>query len=237
MKIIPAIDILGGKCVRLSQGDYAKVSVYDENPVEVAKRFEDAGLRYLHLVDLDGARSGKIRNVQVLEQIASATNLQIDFGGGIKSEADIELAFDSGAKQVTAGSIAVKSPEIVEDWLRRFGPEKIIIGADCRNRKIAINGWLEASELDIFDFVSDYVTKGANTFICTDISKDGMLKGASVELYGELLSRLEINLIASGGVSDISDLVRLKAIGCAGAIVGKALYENKISLQQLSQLC
>lgn len=237
MKIIPAIDILGGKCVRLSQGDYAKVNVYDENPVEVAKRFEDAGLRYLHLVDLDGARCGKITNADVLQKIASTTDLHIDFGGGIKSEEDIRLAFGSGARQVTAGSVAVKSPEIVADWLGRFGPEKIILGADCRNRRIATDGWLQESGIDVLDFVSGYAQKGARTFICTDISKDGMLEGASIELYAELLSKLEIDLVASGGVGAISDLERLKAIGCAGVIIGKALYENRISLKQLTRLC
>lgn len=237
MTIIPAIDILGGKCVRLTQGDYNQIAVYSENPVDVAKSFESAGLRHIHIVDLDGARSGNIINFKTLEAIASQTNLIIDFGGGIKSDRDIRLAFDCGANQITAGSIAVKAPEIVAQWLQEFGPDRILLGADCSNLMIATNGWIEDSEIGVMDFIADFTAKGATSFVCTDIAKDGMLEGPSVALYGEILSMFPVNLIASGGIRSVADLEQLREIGCSGAIIGKAIYENRITLEQLSALC
>lgn len=237
MKIIPAIDIIDGKCVRLSQGDYDQKTVYNEDPLEVAKEFEDHGIRYLHLVDLDGAKSSKVVNWKVLERIASKTNLHIDFGGGVKSDDDIRGVFNAGAKQVTAGSIAVKSPETVERWINEFGGERIILGADVRNRKIAINGWLEESELEISTFLERYLKMGIRTSICTDISKDGMLQGASTELYVDLLNQFpDLQLIASGGVTTISEIIDLKEKGLHGAIVGKAIYEGRIKLKELEKL-
>ncbi|KGO91685.1 1-(5-phosphoribosyl)-5-[(5-phosphoribosylamino)methylideneamino]imidazole-4-carboxamide isomerase [Flavobacterium subsaxonicum] len=237
MRIIPAIDIINGKCVRLTKGDYSTQKIYNNDPVEVAKEFEAAGIKYLHLVDLDGAKSGQIVNYKVLESIALNTNLTIDFGGGIKTEADLNTAFNAGASQITAGSIAVKSPELVYEWLAKFGPEKIILGADCLNRKIATSGWLENSELDVIEFIKTYKAKGINNVICTDISKDGMLQGASNELYTEILSNVTINLIASGGIATMNDVLKVQQIGCEGVIIGKAIYEGKISLKELSTLC
>jgi phosphoribosylformimino-5-aminoimidazole carboxamide ribotide isomerase len=237
MKIIPAIDIIDGKCVRLSQGDYAQKTVYNEDPLEVAKEFEDHGIRYLHLVDLDGAKSSKVVNWSVLERIATKTNLHIDFGGGVKSDDDIRGVFNAGAKQVTAGSIAVKSPETVERWINEFGGERIILGADVRNRKIAINGWLEESELEISAFLERYLKMGIRTSICTDISKDGMLQGASTELYVDLLKQFpDLQLIASGGVTSIQEIIELQQKGLHGAIVGKAIYEGRIKLKELEKL-
>ncbi|MFP9099050.1 1-(5-phosphoribosyl)-5-[(5-phosphoribosylamino)methylideneamino]imidazole-4-carboxamide isomerase [Flavobacterium sp. RHBU_24] len=236
MKIIPAIDIIGGKCVRLTQGDYAQQTNYNENPLEVAKMFEAAGIQYLHLVDLDGAKNGRITNQAVLEKIAKNTSLHIDFGGGLKTDEDVQAAFNSGAKQITAGSIAVKSPETVYRWIAKFSADKIILGADCRNRKISVNGWQQESELDVIDFVNQYKTKGIQQVICTDISKDGMLQGPSFELYTELLTT-GIGLVASGGVTTINDVVMLKQMGCTGAIIGKAIYEGTITLKQLTELC
>ncbi|MFP9115187.1 1-(5-phosphoribosyl)-5-[(5-phosphoribosylamino)methylideneamino]imidazole-4-carboxamide isomerase [Flavobacterium sp. RHBU_3] len=237
MKIIPAIDIINGKCVRLTQGDYAQQKTYNENPLEVAKMYEDAGIQYLHLVDLDGAKAGRIINYKVLESIASQTKLAVDFGGGLKTDADIETAFSSGAAQVTAGSIAVKQPETVYAWLEKYGTDKIILGADCRNRKIAVGGWLEESTLDVVDFIKDFSGKGIQSVICTDISKDGMLQGPSFELYGEILEQTNVGLIASGGVTTMDDLYKLREMGCAGAIIGKAIYEGNITLTQLRELC
>lgn len=237
MKIIPAIDIIDGKCVRLTKGDYTTVKTYNGNPLEVAKQFEDAGIKYLHLVDLDGAKSSCIINYKVLETIASNTNLHIDFGGGLKTDADLKIAFDHGAKQITGGSIAVKSPEIFENWLTTYGSDKIILGADAKNRKVATQGWLENSGIEVLAFIQGYKNKGVTQVICTDISKDGMLKGPSFELYSEILKSCNIELIASGGVSSINDLKFLKAIGLSGAIVGKAIYEGNITLKQLSALC
>ncbi len=237
MRIIPAIDIIDGKCVRLSKGDYNTMKIYNENPLEVAKQFEDNGITYLHLVDLDGAKSKHIVNHKILESIASNTNLKVDFGGGIKSDKDIEIAFECGATQITGGSIAANNPEIFEKWLQKYGPEKIILGADCHIRKIATNGWIEESELDVLDFIKNYESKGIKYVICTDIAKDGMLQGASNELYREVLSETNISLIASGGVSSVRDLFVLDAIGCEGAIIGKAIYEGTISLKELQQLC
>lgn len=234
MRIIPAIDIIDGKCVRLTKGDYNTKKIYNENPLEVAKEFEDSGIEYLHVVDLDGAKSKHIVNYKILEQIASKTNLKVDFGGGLKSDEDLKIAFDSGANQITGGSIAANNPEQFLKWLTAYGSDKIILGADCLNRKIATNGWLESSELDVLDFIKDYKEKGITNVICTDISKDGMLQGASNDLYKEILGATTINLIASGGVSNIDDLIALKEIGCEGAILGKAIYEGNITLKELS---
>lgn len=233
MRIIPAIDIIDGKCVRLTKGDYATKKIYNENPVEVAKEFEDSGIEYLHLVDLDGAKSQHIVNYKVLQEIAAKTNLKIDFGGGLKSDEDLRIAFYNGASQITGGSIAVKNPDIFTGWLTEYGSDKIILGADCINRKIATHGWLETSEVEVIDFIIKYEKLGIKNTICTDVAKDGMLQGASVELYQEILSKSGVNLIASGGVANIDDLIRLKEIGCEGAILGKAIYENRISLKQL----
>ncbi|AQX13906.1 1-(5-phosphoribosyl)-5-[(5-phosphoribosylamino)methylideneamino]imidazole-4-carboxamide isomerase [Elizabethkingia meningoseptica] len=236
MRIIPAIDIIDGKCVRLSQGDYNTKKVYNENPLEVAKEFEDHGIKYLHLVDLDGAKSKQIINYKTLEQIASKTSLRVDFGGGIKSQKDIDIAFECGAYQITGGSIAVQEPEIFTKWIEQYGSEKIILGADCKNRKIATHGWLESSELDVIDFIRDYTQKGISYVICTDIAKDGMLEGTSNELYKEILENTAVKLIASGGVSNMEDLHLLKEIGCEGVILGKAIYEGRIKLNELQKL-
>ena len=237
MKLIPAIDIIGGKCVRLTKGDYGTKKIYNENPLEVAKSFEDNGISYLHLVDLDGARSNRIVNYKVLEKLAIKTNLCIDFGGGIKSDEDIAIAFDSGASKITAGSVAFQKRALVEDWIRRFGAEKIILGADCKERMIATNGWLELSEMDVIEFINSYNKTGISEVICTDISKDGMLQGPATELYREILDKTDIDLIASGGVSSMDDLYLLIELGCSGAIIGKAIYEGKITLKQLRELC
>ena len=234
MRIIPAIDIIDGKCVRLTKGDYGTQKVYHDDPLEVAKEFESFGIQYLHLVDLDGAKSNRIINYNIISKIATKTNLKIDFGGGLKSEEDIRIAFESGASQITGGSIAVKNRDLFITWLSRYGAEKIILGADCLNRKIATQGWLENSEVDVINFINDYQQHGVKYVICTDISKDGMLQGSSNELYQEILKNARINLIASGGVSSLNDLLELKNIGCDGAIVGKAIYEGKIKLNELT---
>jgi len=234
MKIIIAIDIIEGQCVRLTKGDYDTKKTYFKNPVEVAKRLEDNGIKYLHLVDLDGAKASRIINYPVLEKIAKQTNLHIDFGGGLKSEEDARIAFSSGAKQITGGSIAVKKPDIFKSWLTQYGKDKIILGADCKNRKIATHGWLESSELEVIEFIQNYEKEGVQHVICTDIAKDGMLQGASEGLYKDILQNTDIQLIASGGVSNLEDLQNLKAINCAGTIVGKAYYEGNISLKELS---
>lgn len=240
MRIIPAIDIIEGKCVRLTKGDYNTKKVYNENPLEVAKQFEDAGIKNLHVVDLDGAKASHIVNYKVLEQIASKTNLNIDFGGGLKSDKDLEIAFNSGTNQVTGGSIAVKNPTVFESWITKFGAEKIILGADfypdSSGGKIATNGWQEESSLDLIPFISDYQNKGIQYVICTDISKDGMLQGPSFETYSSILSEInEIKLIASGGISSFEELPKLANLNCEGVIIGKAIYENKISLKQLEK--
>ena len=251
MRIIPAIDIIEGKCVRLSKGDYGTKKVYNENPLEVAKEFEDHGIQFLHLVDLDGAKSKRIINHKVLEQIALKTDLKIDFGGGLKSNEDLHIAFESGANQVTGGSIAVKDEPTFLSWLRKYGKEKIILGADAKEGKIAVSGWQEASELKLIPFVKNYQKTGVKYVICTDISKDGMLEGPSFNLYKKLLKetrvvRTEIGgsgvvdieengiaLIASGGISHFDELPKLKELGCEGVIIGKAIYENRIGLKQL----
>lgn len=234
MRIIPAIDIIEGACVRLSKGDYATKKVYNENPLEVAKQFEAHGIEHLHLVDLDGAKSKHIVNHKILEAIATQTSLSVDFGGGLKTDDDLRVAFESGATQITGGSIAVKDPHTFESWLSTYGSDKIILGADAHHRKIAISGWLEESDDDVVEFISAYQKKGAKYVICTDISKDGMLEGPSFDLYKEILDETSgLSLIASGGISTFDELPRLAALGCEGTIIGKAIYENRISLKQL----
>ena len=234
MEIIPAIDIIEGKCVRLTQGDYQQKKIYNEDPLEVAKAFEGAGIRRLHLVDLDGAKTKRIINYKVLEKIAIHTNLWIDFGGGLKSDEDLHIAFESGAQQVTGGTVAVKNPSLFQSWLQIYGAEKIILGADVKECKIAVSGWQEQSELELFDFLEDYISKGVSYVICTDISKDGLLQGTALPLYQEIKERFpNLKLIASGGVTTINELEKLQAIGCFGAIIGKAIYEGKISLKEL----
>ncbi|MBM7420017.1 MULTISPECIES: 1-(5-phosphoribosyl)-5-[(5-phosphoribosylamino)methylideneamino]imidazole-4-carboxamide isomerase [Chryseobacterium] len=233
MRIIPAIDIIDGKCVRLSKGDYGTKKIYNENPLEVAKEFESFGIKYLHLVDLDGAKSKHIVNQKVLENIARETSLKIDFGGGLKTLKDIEIAFNSGAKQITIGSIAVQDPEFCFGLIEKYGSGQIILGADCEDRKIKTSGWLEESSLDVIDLILQYQEKGVKNVICTDISKDGMLEGASEDLYKEIISKTSVKLVASGGISSIEDVYKMKEIGCDGTIIGKAIYEGRISLKQL----
>lgn len=242
MRIIPAIDIIEGKCVRLSKGDYSTKKIYNEHPLEVAKEFEAHGIRYLHLVDLDGAKSKHIVNHKVLEKIASETNLKIDFGGGLKTDEDLRIAFESGAHQITGGSIAVKEKEVFLEWIARFGAEKIILGADALDEKVAVSGWMEESKEELIPFIKAYKRNGIRYVICTDISKDGMLQGPSFELYKKIIAETStadnnttygIHLIASGGISTFDELPLLAEIGCEGTIIGKAIYENKISLKQL----
>ena len=236
MRIIPAVDIINGQCVRLTKGDYDTKKVYNENPLEVAKMFEDAGIQHLHVVDLDGAKASHIVNYRVLESIASKTNLKIDFGGGLKSDEDLKIAFDSGAHQITGGSIAVKNPEVFENWISKFGADKIILGADCKYKKIAISGWQEDSDLEVIPFIKGYQSKGISYVICTDISKDGMLEGPSFHLYSNIINEsMDIKLIASGGISIYDELPQLRDMGCEGVIVGKAIYENRISLKEIEQ--
>jgi len=235
MVIIPAIDILNGKCVRLTQGDYEQKKIYNEKPLEVAKAFEDAGLTRLHLVDLDGARAGKVKNWKVLELIAGKTSLKIDFGGGIQSSEDIEISFDAGARWATIGSLAVRNEELFYDWLIQYEPDNFLLGADVRNEKIAINGWLETTEIRIIDFIRKYMDKGLRQIFCTDIGKDGMMQGPSTDLYKRIIAEFhKIYLIASGGVGTVQDLFELKRLGCEGVIIGKAIYEGKITLKELS---
>jgi len=237
MRIIPAIDIINGKCVRLTKGDYTTKIVYSEDPLEVAKQYEEHGIQYLHLVDLDGAKSNKIYNYKILEKIATKTNLSIDFGGGLKTDEDLKIAFESGANQITGGSIAIKNPILFMTWIKDYGSDKIILGADAINEKIAISGWLEESVEDLIPFIINYKNKGIKYVISTDISKDGMLSGPSIDLYQKILySITDINLIASGGITTLKDLEKLKEIGCEGAIIGKAIYENRISLKELEKL-
>ncbi|MCK8142658.1 1-(5-phosphoribosyl)-5-[(5-phosphoribosylamino)methylideneamino] imidazole-4-carboxamide isomerase [Flavobacterium sp. I-SCBP12n] len=257
MRIIPAIDIIDGKCVRLSKGDYNTKIIYNENPLEVAKEFESHGIEYLHLVDLDGAKSSQIVNYKILEQIATKTKLKIDFGGGLKSDSDLKIAFESGANQITGGSIAVKNRAIFEKWIAEYGADKIILGADANNEKVAVSGWLEDSNEDLIPFIQEYQNKGIQYVICTDIAKDGMLEGPSFDLYAKILdqckfksklsdqsqlslspraqSRGEIKLIASGGISTFDELPKLAELGCEGTIIGKAIYEGRISMKQLEQ--
>jgi len=236
IEIIPAIDIIDGKCVRLSQGDYAQKKIYNENPVEVAKSFEDNGITRLHLVDLDGAKSARIINHKVLESIATKTNLIIDFGGGLKSDDDLKIAFESGATMVTGGSIAVKNPEVFESWITKYGAEKIILGADVKDKMIAVGGWLEATNLDLFDFLKSYTSKGITKVICTDISKDGMLLGANIDLYKEMIAKhKDLFVIASGGVSTMEDIIALNDANIPAVITGKAIYEGNISLHEIQK--
>lgn len=234
MRLIQAIDIIDGKCVRLSKGDYDTKKIYNENPLEVAKSFEAHGITNLHLVDLDGAKSSQIVNYKVLEQIASKTSLNIDFGGGLKSDADLKIAFECGANQITGGSIAIKNPDVFKSWIQQYGADKIILGADAKNEKVAISGWLEESTSDLIPFIQNYQEEGIQYVICTDISKDGMLQGPSFELYRKILEQTpNIKLIASGGISTFDELPKLAELGCEGTIIGKAIYENRISLKQL----
>jgi len=234
MRIIPAIDIIEGKCVRLSKGDYNTKIIYNENPLEVAKSFEVHGIEYLHLVDLDGAKSSKIVNYKILEQIATQTKLKIDFGGGLKADSDLKIAFESGANQITGGSIAVKNRVIFEKWIAEYGSDKIILGADAHNEKVAISGWLEDSDEDLVPFIKGYIKKGIEYVICTDIAKDGMLEGPSFDLYAKILAEAKgIKLIASGGISTFDELPKLAEMGCEATIIGKAIYEGRITLKQL----
>jgi len=241
MRIIPAIDIINGKCVRLSKGDYATEKIYNEHPLEVAKMFEDHGIQHLHLVDLDGAKASHIVNYKVLETIAANTNLSIDFGGGLKSDEDLRIAFECGAHQITGGSIAVKNPDTFKSWLKNYGADKIILGADANNEKVAVGGWLEESDKELIPFIQSYLKEGVRYVICTDISKDGMLQGPSFDLYQKILNETvvtssgveKIKLIASGGISTFEELPRLAEMGCEGTIVGKAIYEHKISMKQI----
>ena len=237
MRIIPAIDIINRKCVRLTKGDYATQKIYNENPLEVAKYFEDNGIQFLHLVDLDGAKSDAIINHKILYEIASKTNLKIDFGGGIKQNKDLEIAFENGATQVTSGSTAFKNQPLFKEWLQTYGNEKIILGADALNRKIATHGWMANSEQDVVEFISEYEKNGIQFVIATDIEKDGMLNGPSVVLYEDILKQSKVKLIASGGITTIDDVLQLKKLGCEGAIIGKAIYEKTINLKELMQLC
>lgn len=235
MQIIPAIDIIEGKCVRLTQGDYAQKTIYNEHPLEVAKAFEDAGLQRLHLVDLDGAKAGAVKNWKVLEIIAAKTAMTIDFGGGIKTREDVDIVFNSGARWATVGSLAVKDEQRFTEWLQQYGAERFLLGADVKNEKIAIGGWLETTDIWIFDFIQRYMDHGIQQLFCTDVSKDGKLEGPAVELYGRILERFpSLFFIASGGVSSMHDIEALQAAGCAGAIVGKAIYENRITLKELA---
>jgi phosphoribosylformimino-5-aminoimidazole carboxamide ribotide isomerase len=235
MRIIPAIDIIEGKCVRLTQGDYQQKKIYNENPLDVAKSFQDAGLEYLHLVDLDGAKAGKITNWKVIEDISRNTTLQVDFGGGIKTDEEVQNLFDVGVKQINLGSIAVKNPEKVNTWIEKYTPEKIILSADVKDEMIATHGWTENSGLSIRDFIEQYLDKGIAYVTCTDISMDGTLKGPNVDLYNKLLNIFPaIKLIASGGVSIFQDILTLKSIGVDGVIIGKAIYEGKIDLKDLT---
>ena len=236
IEIIPAIDLIDGKCVRLSQGDYAQKIIYNENPLEVAKMFADAGIRRLHLVDLDGAKAHHIVNHKVLEKITSSTNLIVDFGGGLKSDDDLRIAFECGAAMVTGGSIAVKNPELFLSWITKYGGDKIILGADVKDEKIAVGGWLETTELELLPFIKNYINKGIDKIICTDISKDGMLQGVAIDLYKKILAAQPgIYLIASGGVSSIHDIELLEAASVPAVITGKAIYEGRIKLNELSK--
>ena len=235
MQIIPAIDIIDGKCVRLTEGDYTQKKIYNEDPLEVAKAFEGIGLMRLHLVDLDGAKAGQVVNWKVLEKIANGTKLKIDFGGGIKTEATLKTVMDAGATFATIGSLAVKSPDLFQEWIARFGAAVFMLGADVYEEKIAIGGWLEKTNITVFDFIKLYMNKGVTQIFCTDIQKDGKLQGPSIALYQKILEQFpSLHLIASGGVSCLDDLIELEEIGCTAAIVGKAIYENKITISELA---
>lgn len=236
MKIIPAIDIIDGKCVRLTQGDYNQKTVYNENPLEVAKEFEDAGLTRLHLVDLDGAKAGQVRNWKVLESIAAKTNMIIDFGGGVKTQKDAQIILDSGAALVTVGSIAVKDEALFVSWLQHFGASKFLLGADVKDEKLAVHGWLETTDVWIYDFIRKYMDHGVEQIFCTDVAKDGALQGPSTELYKNIITEFpKLQFIASGGVSNMDDVHQLAETGCAGVIIGKAIYEGRVTLKQLQE--
>lgn len=236
MQIIPAIDLIDGKCVRLTEGDYAQKIIYNEDPLEVAKAFEGIGLMRLHLVDLDGAKAGEVVNWKVLEKIANQTQLSIDFGGGIKKETTLKTVFDTGAKYATIGSLAVKNRVVFEEWIERFGANAFMLGADVFEEKIAIGGWIEKTDIDVYEFIQSYMNKGIAQIFCTDIQKDGKLAGPSIDLYKRIIEKFPaLQLIASGGVSKMEDLHTLRTIGCAGAIVGKAIYENRITLEELAR--
>jgi phosphoribosylformimino-5-aminoimidazole carboxamide ribotide isomerase len=237
MRIIVAIDIIEGKCVRLTRGDFKTKKVYNEDPLEVAIQLEDNGINYLHLIDLDGAKNKKLENIRTLEKIAWKTKLRIDFGGGLRTYDDLMTAFNAGARQVTAGSTAVLDPKLFIEWLSKLGQEKLILGADCIDRKVSTGGWLDNSDKEIISFISDYKAKGVKYTICTDIKKDGMLQGPSTELYKEILDSVKINLIASGGISSLKDIEDVRKAGCEGVIIGKAVYEGKITLKELGKLC
>jgi phosphoribosylformimino-5-aminoimidazole carboxamide ribotide isomerase len=237
MTIIPAIDIINGKCVRLTKGDYAQQKIYNTNPVEVAKQFADAGLQRLHIVDLDGAKAGTVINMKVLEKITAAVNMVIDFGGGVKKINDVENILNAGAAMVTIGTLAVKQPQVLEEWLMEFGASRFLIGADVFDEKIKITGWLEDGGINIFDFIGKLISLGVTNIFCTDIAKDGMMQGPSIDLYKKIITQYsQINLIASGGVCNMEDVMQLKQIGCSGIIIGKAIYENLLTLQDLVKL-
>jgi len=237
MHLIPAIDIIEGKCVRLTQGDYDQQKIYNEDPLEVALAYQDHGMTRLHLVDLDGARSKRIVNYRVLERLATKTELRIDFGGGLKSEEDVRIAFESGARQITGGTVAVKEPGLFLAWLEQYGAEKVILGADFREDRIAVSGWREQSERRLFDFLQDYVARGIRYAISTDVSKDGLLQGSALDTYRRIREELpDLQLIASGGITSTEELIQLRSIGCYGAIIGKALYEGRITLEDLKNL-
>jgi phosphoribosylformimino-5-aminoimidazole carboxamide ribotide isomerase len=234
MEIIPAIDLIDGKCVRLTQGDYAQKTIYNETPLEVALQFEAIGIKRLHLVDLDGAKKGQVVNLSVLEKIAANTKLTIDFGGGIKTDESIQSVFDAGATLATIGSIAVKNKDLFFTWVKKYGADKILLGADVKDEKIAVGGWLETTNISIFDFITENTSQKINTIFCTDIAKDGLLQGPSIDLYKKIIAQFPaLNLIASGGVTNINDLKQLKEAGCSGAIVGKAIYEGRITMEEL----
>jgi phosphoribosylformimino-5-aminoimidazole carboxamide ribotide isomerase len=236
MEIIPAIDIIDGKCVRLTQGDYAQKKIYNEHPLEVAEAFEGAGLRRLHLVDLDGAKAGTVKNWKVLESLAGKTNLVIDFGGGIKTAKDVDIVFSSGAALATVGSIAVKDGPLFVSWMKTYGAERFLLGADVKNEKIAVGGWLETTDRWVYDFIQEYVEQGITQVFCTDVSKDGLLQGPALELYRNIVEKFPaLNFIASGGVSEMDDVLRLEEIACKGVIIGKAIYEGRITLKELSK--
>ena len=237
MQIIPAIDIIEGKCVRLTKGDYSQKKVYNENPLEVAKEFEDAGLKRLHLVDLDGAKQGKVCNWKVLETIAAKTSLIIDFGGGVKTEKDVDIIFSSGGSLVTIGSMAVKDETSFIGWLKKFGADKFLLGADVKDEKIAVHGWQETTDIWIYDFIQKYIEQGMKQIFCTDVAKDGALEGPSIELYKNIIEKFpQLHFIASGGVSNIDDVYELENINCKGVIIGKAIYEGKIKLSELKKI-
>ncbi len=236
MQIIPAIDLIDGKCVRLTEGDYAQKKIYNEDPLEVAKAFEGIGLMRLHLVDLDGAKAGEVVNWKVLEKIANQTQLIIDFGGGIKKETTLQTVFDTGANYATIGSLAVKNRVVFEEWIERFGADAFMLGADVFEEKIAIGGWVEKTNIDVYEFIQSYMNRGITQIFCTDIQKDGKLAGPSIDLYKKIIEQFPtLQLIASGGVSNMEDLHALRTIGCTGAIVGKAIYENRITIDELAR--